>query len=152
MKRTLFAFAFAVFAGLPALVAAGQNGIIVEQAWSRASMGESRPGVAYMVLQNTGSEARILTGVETGVAMMPQIHLTTTDANGVSQMAPAGDLEILPGAAITLEPGGLHIMLMKLKQPLAEGENYSLTLVFKNGDNVEISVPVLSATARGPAN
>lgn len=143
-------FALALFAAFPAPLAADQQNIIAERVWSRASMGENRPGVAYMELHNTGSGTRTLTGVETGRAAMAQIHQTSTSASGVSQMAPAGDIDILPGARIALEPGGLHIMLMQLDRPLAEGEYYHLTLIFKNGDNVEIRVPVLAASARGP--
>lgn len=152
MKHPIFALVLAVITGFPILLAAAQEGITVEQAWSRASMGESRPGGAYMVVRNIGNDTRTLTGIKTNVAMMPQIHRTTTDANGVSQMAPVGDIEITTGAEISLAPGGLHIMLMKLTQPLVEGESYSLTLVFKNGQNVEVSVPILSPTARGAEN
>lgn len=152
MKRQFFALFLAIAASFPSLALADQPGITVEQPWSRASIGDSRPGAAYLVVQNTGTEIRVLTGVETDMAMMPQIHRTTTDANGVSQMAPAGEIEILAGESLTLAPGGLHIMLMRLNQPLVEGESYALTLVFKNGHNVDISVPILGVAARGPEN
>ncbi len=148
MKRHLLALSLGIFASFPAIGSADQPGLEVEQAWSRASMGNDRPGVAYMVVRNTGSETRTLIGAKTDIAMMPQIHRTTTGASGVSQMAPAGDIEIQPGAEIALAPGGLHIMLMKLTQPLIEGESYGLTLLFKNGHDFEVSVPILSPTAR----
>lgn len=152
MKRHIFALALALFSSIPAIGSADQTGITIEQAWSRASMGTGRPGAAYMRVLNIGNESRTLTGIKTDIAMMPQIHRTTTDASGVSQMAPAGDIEIMPGTDIVLAPGGLHIMLMKLARSLTEGESYSLTLVFENGENVEVLVPILSPTARGPEN
>lgn len=150
MKHRLFATTLALFTSLPAMGFADQQSLVIEQAWSRASMGNGRPGVVYLVVRNNGDEARTITGIKTDIAATAQIHRTTTSANGVSQMAPAGDIEILPGEELILASGGLHGMLMGLTEPLVQGESYALTLVFENGKNVEITVPILSPTARGP--
>ncbi len=40
--------------------------------------------------------------------MMPEIHQTSTTAEGVSSMAPQAEIVIAPGEAVSLEPGGLH--------------------------------------------
>ena len=64
------------------------------------------------------------------------------------KMRPAGPIEIPPGAATGLEPGGIHVMLMGLTGPLVEGESFSLTLTFERAGPVEVTVPILSATAR----
>jgi hypothetical protein len=45
-------------------------------------------------------------------------------------MRPAGRLEIPPGKEVRLEPGGMHIMLMQLRQPLQEGESIPITFTF----------------------
>lgn len=150
MKSKLLAFATALLVASPGLLFAGSDDIVVEQPWSRASIGTSRPGVAYLTIRNTGAEAMTLTGLRTEVAMMPQVHRTSTDANGISRMAPADDIEIAPGASVALEPGGLHAMLMKLQLPLKQGESYPLTLVFRDGSEVTVAVPILGIGARGP--
>ena len=134
----------------PALALAGSADVVVESPWSRASIGTARPGVAYMTIRNTGSDPVTLTGIATPAAAMPMIHRSTTDAKGVASMAPAGDLTIPAGGSITLEPGGLHAMLMKLTGPLTEGATYPLTLIFSDGGTVEVEVPVLGPAARGP--
>ncbi len=82
--------------------------------------------------------------------MMPDIHRTTTDANGVSSMAPAGEITIAPGETLSLEPGGLHAMLMQLQTPMVEGESFSMTLTFDDGGTVTVDVPILGIAARGP--
>ena len=64
------------------------------------------------------------------------------------KMRPAGPMEIPPGIALELEPGGLHVMLMGLQAPLVEGESFALTLTFERAGAVEVTVPIRSATAR----
>ena len=132
----------------PAL--AGSEDVVVEGAWSRASIGMNRPGAAYMTIRNTGDTPVILIGLVTPLAMMPEIHESKTDADGVSSMAPADEITIAPGESMSLEPGGLHAMLMQLQTPMTEGESYPLTLLFDDGGEVTVEVPILGIAARGP--
>ena len=132
----------------PAL--AGSEDVVVEGAWARASVGTSRPGAAYMTLRNTGNEAVTLTGIMTPIAMMPEIHRSTTNDKGVSTMAPAGEITIAPGESVAMAPGGLHAMLMRLQEPMNEGESFPLTLTFSGGGKMIIEVPILKLGARGP--
>lgn len=124
--------------------------IIVENAWSRASLGMSRPGAAYMEIRNEGDEPVTLAGLRTDLAMMPEIHRTSTDAQGVSSMSPAGKIAIAPGETVALEPGGLHAMLMQLQRPMEKGESFPLTLTFSDGGEITVDVPILGIAARGP--
>ena len=136
--------------GFSVPVLAGSEKVVVEGAWSRASIGTSRPGAAYMTIRNTGDEAVTLTAIRTDVAMRPQIHRSSTNDQGVSSMAPAGEIEIAPGDMVALQPGGLHAMLMGLQRPMTEGETLSLTLEFTDGGEVTVEVPILGIAARGP--
>ena len=147
-KRALIALTLIATTALPAL--AGSEDVVVEDAWARASIGTGRPGAAYMTVRNTGDEPVVLTGLATDLAMMPEIHQTSTNDQGVSAMAPAGDITIAPGEAVTLAPGGLHAMLMKLTRPMVEGKSFTLTLRFDDGGEVAVEVPILGIAARGP--
>ena len=115
-----------------------------------ASIGTNRPGAAYMTVRNTGADAVTLTGIETDLAMRPEVHRSSTNDEGVSSMAAAGEIEIAPDAAVALEPGGLHAMLMMLQRPMVEGETFALTLRFSDGGTVSVEVPILGMAARGP--
>ena len=152
MKTAIYGLIAAIMfaSGAATSAIAGSEDVVVEDAWSRASIGVNRPGAAYMTIRNTGDEAVTLVGIRTDLAMMPDIHQTSTNAEGVSSMAPAGDIEIAPGAAVSLEPGGLHAMLMRLQRPMAEGESFSLTLDFSGGGEIVVEVPILGIAARGP--
>ena len=149
-RATLMAIWLALFAGVPAPSFADAQDVVVEDAWARASVGTRRPGAAYMTLRNTGPDPVTLTGLETPIAMMPGLHETRTDANNISSMAPAGDITILPGESVSLEPGGLHVMLMRLQGTMAEGDTFALTLIFADGAKVTVDVPILGVAARGP--
>lgn len=147
-----------LFAGLSLLVGlshtalAGSGDIVVTDAWSRASIGTKRPGAAYMVITNTGGDPVTLTGIKTDLAGKPEIHLSSTNDQGVSSMAPAGEITIAPGASVELKPGGLHAMLMMLSRPMVKGETFALTLVFADGTEIVVEVPILSLRARGPGD
>ena len=152
MKRALAGAitTFMLIVGLSAPALAGSEDVVVEGAWSRASIGTSRPGAAYMTIRNAGDEAVTLSEIRTDIAMMPEIHRSSTNDPGVSSMAPAGSIVIGSGETVALEPGGLHAMLMRLLRPMAEGERYKLTLVFSDGGEVVVDVPILGVAARGP--
>lgn len=138
--------------GFQPAVFAGSDDIVVENAWARASIGTQRPGVAYMTLRNDGADPVILIGLTTPAATMAQIHATTIDKDGISSMAPAGNIVIESGESVSLAPGGLHAMLMQLQKPLVEGESLSLTLTFAEGETRVINIPILGIAARGPTN
>lgn len=131
-------------------VLAEAEDMVVEGAWSRASIGTSRPGVAYLTIHNAGDEAVRLIGIRTDLAKRSEIHRSSINDQGVSSMEPAGEIEIAPGDTVALEPGGLHAMLVGLQRPMAEGDTFSLTLVFSDGGEVMVEVPIFGITARGP--
>jgi copper(I)-binding protein len=53
--------------------------------------------------------------------------------------------------AVTLRPGGLHLMLIGLTRPLAAGETVPVTLRFERAGEVQATLAVQAAGARGPA-
>src|SRR3546814_12922879 len=95
--------------------------------WARASIGTARPAAAYGTLVNTGSEAMRLVAVETPVAGRAETHRTVRDGD-VMRMEPAEIVEVPAGAQVEFAPGGLHILLMDLKQPLNQGDSFPMPL------------------------
>lgn len=129
---------------------ADSKDVVVEDAWSRASISVNRPSAAFMTVRNTGEDPVTLTSLETPLAMKSTIHETQIDANGVISMRLSGEILIAPGNSVTLKPGGLHVMLMNLQKPMKQGDAFSLTLNFRDGGQVTVDVPILSIGARGP--
>ena len=151
MKLTVAAvLAFALSAGFVQAEPVRQGDLEVDAAWARASIGTSRPGAAYFTVCNLGDEADRLTGLSSPVSAMPMLHETTL-SEGVSRMAHVEAAEIPAGGELTLEPGGMHVMLMELTTPLKEGATFPLTLTFEAGGEITVEVPVFGPGATGPA-
>lgn len=101
----------------------------------------------YLTL--TASRDDRLVSVSSPVAGEGQIHEMKV-ANGMMSMAELPDGLPLPaGEAVALQPGGNHIMLMALKQPLAEGEMVSLTLTFEHAPPMGVRAVVGQPPAAG---
>ena len=144
----------ALLIGLPLTSSAQQmsedSSVVVEGPWARASIGTMRPGVTYLTVRNEGSEPIALIGLRADISGMASIHETRTNTDGVSSMVPAEEIVIPAGGLIALEPGGYHAMLMQLQSPLVEGETFPLTLLFSDGMELDVIVPILGIRARGP--
>lgn len=123
---------------------ADQNGIAVSDAWSRAAMA-GRTGVVYLTITDSGAPDR-LTGASTPVAATATLHETTND-NGVMKMRPVASVPVQQGEPLTLGPGGYHIMLEGLKQPLQPGETFPVTLTFANAGQIIATATVQKAGA-----
>ena len=126
--------------------------IVVDGPWARASIGTSRPGGVYLTVRNQGTDPITLVGLRANISGIASIHETKTNSLGISSMTPAGDIKIPAGSTIALEPGGYHAMLSQLRLPLVEGKTFPLTLIFADGSELEVTVPILGLGARGPKN
>lgn len=126
----------------------GSNNVMVEEAWARASISKNRPSVVYMSVHNLGGQAVKLLGLSSPRAKLLDVHETTIDDKGISSMSPVPDLVIPAKESVFLKPGGMHIMLRQLPSPLIEGETFSLSLDFDNGEKLTIDVKILGIAAR----
>ena len=153
MKKIILTGALAALltiGGFSAPVMADSQEILVDEVWARASIGVNRPGAVYLTLRNTGGAAVKLVGIETQIAKSAEAHRSNTDQNGVSTMEPAGDVLLPPGRDVAFQPGGLHIMLMGLQEPLVEGNSVRLELLFDDGGRMAVTVRVRGVAATGP--
>lgn len=121
----------------------------VEGAWTRATAEGAKVGAGYLTIRNTGGSADTLISVDTAAAGRSEIHdMTMTD--GVMRMRRMADgVEIPAGGSVELKPGGMHLMLLDLKQPLVEGGRVVVKLTFKSGATGEVSLPVRGLGATG---
>jgi copper(I)-binding protein len=62
---------------------------------------------------------------------------------GEMTMQPVDTIDLPAGTAVSLKPGGYHIMLMNLAKPLEKGSSITLTLLLKTAGKLVIDLPVL---------
>lgn len=122
------------------IVLAEVDTITVQNAWARATPGAATTAAAYVTLMG-GAQPDQLISVSTPVAATAEVHQTLTE-NGVMKMRPAPNLPIPAAKMVTFAPGGTHIMLMGLKQPLIAGQNFPMTLTFAHATPVMVEVKV----------
>jgi len=119
--------------------------------WTRATPKGSAVAGAYMTISNKGTVADRLLGGSSPVAGQFEVHSMTME-QGVAKMRPVvGGLELKPGETLELKPGGFHVMLTGLKQPLEKGQRIKGTLEFEKAGKIEIEYSVEALGASSPA-
>lgn len=123
--------------------------LLISNVWARATVPAVAVGAAYFTIENRGVQSDTLIGASCPAASEAMFH-RTTQHNGVSHMEPAGKIEIPPGKTVKIEPGGLHLMLMGLRQPLQAGFLIPLTLEFRRAGKVIVQMEVVPLAAPTP--
>jgi periplasmic copper chaperone A len=148
------AFVFAIATAWSGVAAAADyklGSLDISQPWARATPKGASTAAAYMTVTNTGNAPERLSCLSSDAAAQCQIHEMTMD-NGVMKMRPvAGGLEIKPAQTVTLNPGGYHVMLQDLKQPLQQGKAVELVLKDDTGATVKVKFPIIAIGAPAPA-
>ena len=145
----------AMLAGLSGTSACAEDvkagDLVITQAWSRATPGGAKTGGGYLTVENKGTAPDRLLGGSSDIAGSVQVHEMSMN-NGVMTMRPLEKgLAIEPGKTVKLAPGGYHLMLMNLKQPLKQGDKLPITLEFEKAGKVTVSFDIESVGAQGPA-
>ena len=128
-------------------VANAKEIIDVENAWLREAPPVSRVNAAYMTLHNRSNKDITLESVVSRFYDHAMIHLTVTK-NGISRMLHQDQLVIPAHGKATLQPDGLHMMLMRPISPLREGDEVFVKLNFSNQPSMFIKVPVLKTAPK----
>ena len=125
--------------------------LVISQAWSRATPGGAKVGGGFLTIENKGTAPDRLIGGTSDVASKVEVHEMSMK-NGVMTMRPLENgLTIDPGKTVKLAPGGYHLMLMDLKNPLKQGDKLAIGLEFEKAGKVQVSFDVQAVGAPGPA-
>jgi len=116
------------------------TGIEISHGWVRpAAQGEN--GAVYFLLENHSASADELLGVSSDIAEAAEIHESKMEGD-VMQMNQLMSVPIQGKTSLEFAPGGLHIMLIRLKKDLKINEEIELVLRFKNHEDITIKVPI----------
>lgn len=110
--------------------------------WTRVVPMAGMNAAGYMVLKNNTDQAITLKSFRTDAASKASLHETIKSGSMVSMRALPDGIIIPANSKIELHPGGLHLMLLKIKQPLTEGKEISVTLEFESGKEVTSALVV----------
>jgi periplasmic copper chaperone A len=114
-----------------------QGDITIASRVVRASIAGSPNSAAYMVIVNGGAEPEKLLAARCACAASVDIH-KTENMHGMSMMVSAAPVVIPAHGQATFRPGGLHLMLTHLKEPLVDGGQQEITLVFQHAGAMRV--------------
>ena len=129
--------------GLLLLSACGAGEKIeAHDAWARAAV-QGENSAIYLLLHNHTAEDDELLSASTDAAGIVELHESRMVAGtDMMEMVPQASVPLPADGEVEFKPGGLHIMLIGLTRDLKVGDEISLTLTFKSGLTLSLTVPV----------
>lgn len=124
----------------------------VQDGWVRGTVPQQKATGAFArITSTTGGK---LVSAASPVAGVVEIHEMAMEGS-VMKMRAIPALELPAGKTVELKPGGYHVMLMDLKQPLQAGDMVPLSLVVESAggkrETLELKLPVKALGAQPQA-
>ena len=124
----------------PASATASER-VTIEDAWVKAA--DSGMSAAFGRIVNGSDDALTILSAESSAAASLELHETVENEAGETVMREIeGGFTIPAGGTLELAPGGDHLMLMGLTEPLTAGDDVTLTLTFDDATTWEFTAPV----------
>lgn len=141
-------FMLAALAVAPESAAQQRAGaIVIEDAWASASNPGTNIAAGYATFRNTGGQSDRLLSVSSARAGRSETHEMRMDG-AIMRMRAVQGIEIPAGGAVTLAPGGLHIMFFNVDAPFVTDQIVPVTLRFERAGAVNVDFVVLPLNAR----
>ena len=138
----LLAFALLTLMAIPAFA----DPLNVTDPWVREPIPGRMMSAAFMQLSNTGTTDKVLVSARADWAGSIEIHTHLND-NGVMRMRQIESLTIPAGGSVSLQPGGLHLMLFRLQLPLSAP--LTLELCFTDGECQSVVAEIRGLNSAG---
>ncbi len=110
--------------------------LTVADAWVRVTSA-TQSGAMYMTLENRDTGTVTIVSAGSFQARAAELHESMQREN-MAHMAQLDSLPIAPGATLTMQPGGMHIMLIDLTREMAPGDSMQLALHHADGRTTSV--------------
>ncbi len=114
--------------------------VTISEPFALASMQYN--SAAFMTIVNNGDDTAIV-AARSPVSEVVELH-THREENGVMRMRQVEKIDLPSGETVMLKPGGLHVMLIDLKQALEVDTEISVTLIYADGSESSLMMPVVN--------
>jgi copper(I)-binding protein len=134
------------------LAACGSGGdstreaIAISDAWALAT-GVGQPnGAVYFTITSAADDTLQHVSVPDTIADHTELHEAVTRADGsVGMQQMTSGVPLGAGTAVAFTPGGMHVMLVDLAQPLVVDDTFEVTLEFARADPITLPVVVVES-------
>ena len=123
--------------------------IRIDHPYARATVPGQPNGGGFLKLSNEGPTADRLVAATSARAGSIELHTMRMEGD-VMRMRQVDAIELPPGQAVKLAPGGLHLMFVGLKAPLKAGGTMPLVLKFAKAGEVKMDVPISATAPKAP--
>lgn len=113
---------------------------VISNVWISEAPPVAKNNAAFFTVKNS-AQKDVLLGVETPVSASAEMHEMSM-AGGMMRMLRLPMIKLAPNADLKLSPGGRHVMLINMKQPLKLGDKVPLTLKFRKAGNITVEAEV----------
>jgi periplasmic copper chaperone A len=113
----------------------------VEKPWIRATAPGVNIAAGYFTVRNKSASPDRLIGGTSPVAARVETHVHIKDGE-IMRMREVKGYDIPARGSLELKPGGAHLMLVDLKQPLKEGDTVPVTLKFERAGEIKVDFHV----------
>ncbi|MDQ8036077.1 MAG: copper chaperone PCu(A)C [Pedobacter sp.] len=120
---------------------------VISDAWISEAPPVAKNNAAYVTVQN-GNARDALVAVESPASAKAELHQMSV-AGGLMRMQRLPLINLAPKQKLAFGPGGRHIMLIDMKQPLKAGDKVPLTLVFRKAGRVTVEAEVRPVVVDG---
>jgi copper(I)-binding protein len=141
MHRALILALMGLALSVPALA----DNVKIENAWARATAPGQKVAAGFLDL--TADADMVVVGGSSPVSKSLELHFMRMD-NGVMEMRQMKEIALPKGQTVKLEPGGLHIMFIGMKNQIKAGEKVPVTLIIKGADGKEQKLAVEAEVRR----
>ena len=141
---TLLAAALAVFPPHAHAAPRGECAPSVRDGWIRLVPGGMPMHAGFARIENGCAKPVVIAGAASPGYGAVELHETRI-VDGVSRMRPVPRLRIAPGGAAQLQPGGLHLMLMRPVSQLKPGDRVAIEFALDGGGALRGEFEVRSA-------
>jgi hypothetical protein len=121
------------------------DAVKVENPYARAVPPGQPNSASFMTLVNGSDVDHSVKSAASPVAATVELH-THTNVNGVMEMRQVPQIDVPAKGRTELKPGGLHVMLIGLKQDMKAGEKAQVTLTFEDGSSTTVDAPIQEVT------
>ncbi|MDS9467389.1 DUF1775 domain-containing protein [Paracoccus sp. MBLB3053] len=121
----------------------------ISSPFARATLPGAKVAGGFLTIENGGQSEDRLIAASSPLAKRVEIHEMAMEGD-VMRMRELPEGLVLPsGGTVELKPGGFHLMLQEIGEPLSEGMNVPVTLTFEKAGKVEVQLVVGPMNAKG---
>ncbi len=120
-----------------------EDKIKIKNSWMRPSS-QNMATALYFTIENSSATPDTLFQVDSYIAKKVEVHETYSQGEMLG-MRKVEMIAVKGKSSFELKPGGYHVMLMKLKKDINDGDEENFVLHFKQAGEINIT-----ATAKKP--